>query len=305
MIFTAARAKINWTLDILGKRPDGYHIMDMLMQSVELHDDIWLEESIGLTLEAADGSNAYVPLAEHDAMSSQTVRYDSSNLALKAAIALREHTQTGKGARIRLLKRIPTGAGMGGGSADAAAVLIGLNKLWKLALPLDELCRIGLKLGADVPFMLTGGLARVGGIGEQIERLEPAPRAWLAVVQPCGGLSTREVFSAFDACADVAHPRTDEAQSALCRADLRTLAPAMGNVLEAVSIPCRPAIAEAIQVFESVGAVRAMMTGSGSAVYGVFESESLATQALPLIKKKYPDCVLTQTTDCGITCCER
>lgn len=272
MLCVAAYAKINWTLDILGTRPDGYHLMDMLMQTVSLCDLMWLEEAPEVTLEAAGAEGTAA--AAQDAMSSEPVRYDASNLVYRAALLLRERCGVRRGVRMRLQKRIPSGAGMGGGSADAAAALRGLNTLWRLGLSREELMRLGLELGADVPFLLTGGLARVGGIGEEIVPLLPAPQVWLVFLQPCGGLSTREVFSAFDALDPAALRRPDNAaaQEALLGGSLRALGAAMGNVLEAVSAPARPALSQAIEALEAAGAVRAMMTGSGSVVYGVFET---------------------------------
>lgn len=302
MIFLTARAKINWTLDITGRREDGYHLMDMLMQSVELGDTLWLDKGDSITLEAAGDENDALALAMcNDTMNAQAMRYDDSNLIIKAAKALRERSHVKAGARIRLLKRIPSGAGMGGGSADAAATLIGLNRLWGLDLLFGELCEMGLALGADVPFMLTGGLARVSGIGEVIKPLRPAPRIWLVVVQPCDGLSTRDIFAAYDALDEAPRPKTDEAQSALLRGDLRALSSAMGNVLEPVSVSRRAAIGCAARELEGLGAVRAMMTGSGSAVYGVFEREEQAEAAWRSIRKKYPKCALTRTSGIGVS----
>ena len=274
MLCLAAYAKINWTLDILGARPDGYHLMDMLMQTVSLCDLLWMEEAEDLTLEAVPGGADGAPRpAAGDSLSSEGVRYDASNLVYRAALLLRERCGVRRGARIRLAKRIPSGAGMGGGSADAAAALKGLNALWGLGLSHAELLSLGLELGADVPFLLTGGLARVGGIGERIQPLAPAPEVWLVLVQPCEGLSTREVFSAFDRLDPSAlrHPDNAAAQDALLRRDLAALAPAMANVLQAVSEPARPALAQALRALEAAGAARAMMTGSGSVVYGAFD----------------------------------
>ena len=279
MLCLAAYAKINWTLDILGTRPDGYHLMDMLMQTVSLCDLLWMEEAEDLTLEAVPAARSKT----NDGLSSAGVRYDESNLVYRAALLLRERCGVRRGARIQLEKRIPSGAGMGGGSADCAAALKGLNALWGLGLSRAELLSLGLELGADVPFLITGGLARVGGIGERIQPLLPAPQVWLVLVQPCEGLSTREVFSAFDRmdASSLRHPDNAAAQDALLRRDLTALAPAMANVLQAVSESARPALAQAVRALEAAGAARAMMTGSGSVVYGVFErcADAVAAQA--------------------------
>lgn len=279
MICLNAYAKINWTLNILGTRDDGYHQMDMLMQSVDVCDTLWLEEDESLSLRSAGAEEEN---AASDGLSSQAVMYDQSNLVYRAALALKQRFGVDRGARIRLQKRIPSGAGMGGGSADAAAALIGLNWLWGLGLDRQQLCAIGLTLGADVPFMLTGGLARVGGIGEAITPLSPAPRVPLVLMQPCGGLSTGKIFSAYDALAQGNIPRPDNtlAQAALLKGDLPALASAMNNVLEAVSLPARPALGEALSALRQAGAVRAMMTGSGSVVYGVFQTDQQAEAAL-------------------------
>lgn len=279
MICLNAYAKINWTLDILGTRPDDYHQMDMLMQTVDVCDTLWLEEDETLSLCSAGTEEEAAP---SDGLSSQAVMYDQSNLVYRAALALKQRFGIANGARIRLQKRIPSGAGMGGGSADAAAALIGLNRLWNLGLDRQQLCAIGLTLGADVPFMLTGGLARVGGIGEEITPLSPAPQIPLVLMQPCDGLSTGKIFSAYDALAQGNIPRPDNtrAQSALLRDDLPVLASAMNNVLEAASLPARPTLGEALSALRQTGAVRAMMTGSGSVVYGVFPTDEQAASAV-------------------------
>lgn len=279
MLCISAHAKINWTLDILGTRADGYHLMDMLMQTVDLCDILHLESADSLTLESA--GEAVVTASGSDALASAAVVYDQSNLVYRAAEKLRARCGVTRGARMRLEKHIPSGAGMGGGSADAAAALVGLNELWQLGLSQTELLELGLSLGADVPFLLTGGLAHVSGIGEVIEPLLPAPEVWLVLTQPCAGLSTKEVFAAFDATApeNLLRPRTAQAQSALLRGDLAALGAAMDNVMEPVSLAARPAIAQAKAELEALGAVRAMMTGSGSVIYGVFQSKAQAQSA--------------------------
>lgn len=281
MLCLKAHAKINWTLDILGTRKDGYHLMDMLMQSVDMHDTLWIEEADTLILEDAAQAQSAKTAQSSDELSSAAVTYDESNLVYRAAKKLRDYCGVQKGARMRLLKTIPSGAGMGGGSADAAAALRGLVQLWKLDITEEELLKLGLSLGADIPFMLTGGLARVGGIGEEIAPLSPAPEVHLVMLQPCGGLSTKEVFGAFDALdpATLARPQTDIAQAALVTCDLASLGKNMNNVLEGVSVQARPAIGEAAKALEALGAIRGMMTGSGSVVYGVFASREAADAA--------------------------
>lgn len=301
MLQLEARAKINWTLNITGRREDGYHLMDMLLQSVTLADIITLEESDQLSLCSAKG--AFTSSVTDSDAAASPVPYDERNLAYKAALLLQQHTGCQRGASITLQKNIPSGAGMGGGSADAAAVLYGLNKLWRLKLPMKELLMLGLKLGADVPFMLTGGLAYVAGIGEKITSLSPAPHIWLALVQPCDGLSTKEIFTAYDAPNDdtvISRPDNAAAQRALLSGDLALLGPAMNNVLEGISIAKRPAIRQAARMLEEAGAIRAMMTGSGSVVYGVYESETAALAAQRQLLGQNIRCLVTQTAEAGI-----
>jgi 4-diphosphocytidyl-2-C-methyl-D-erythritol kinase len=285
MLRLKARAKINWSLDILSKQKDGYHTMDMLMNSVELADELTFEEADTLTL----------TVIGNDALTS------ADNLVYKAATALALETGCTRGAAITLAKRVPVGAGMGGGSADAAAALLGLNRLWGTALSQERLLAIGLTLGADVPFALMGGLARVCGIGEKITPLFPPPSWPLVIVQPCQALWTREVFAAYDALPAVLHPHTGAAQAALLAGDLYTFAANAGNVLQQVVEGVRPQIPEAVAALEACGAGYASMTGSGSAVYGVFALEADAQAAYQLLRKRWRKCWLTRTCERGVS----
>ena len=271
-----ARAKINWTLDIVGQREDGYHLMDMLMQPVTLADDVILTPAADITL--TTGGTPLLPA-------------DEKHLAWRAAMALKKHTGYPGGAAIHVEKHIPVGAGMGGGSADAAGVLIGLNRLWGLHLSQEELERIGLTLGADVPFCLRGGLTRTTGIGEIMEDL-PCGRNWpLVVIQPCEGLSTKEIFTAYHEGVVASRPDNASAASALAKGDASALSAAMGNVMQPVSEARREGIAQAIAALKTQGAFASQMTGSGSAVFGAFEEESAAMAAYealrPLCERTY------------------
>jgi 4-diphosphocytidyl-2-C-methyl-D-erythritol kinase len=277
-----ARAKINWTLNVLGRQPDGYHQLDMLLQSVALCDILTISPGETLTLRLSQG--ARVPETE-------------DNLVLKAAKALKEATDCAHGADIYLQKSIPIGAGMGGGSADAAAVLAGLNVLWGLNLNMEELQKIGLKAGADVPFCLRGGLMRARGIGEILEPLSCARQFWLVVVQPCRGLGTKKVFTTleWEKIPESSRPDTQNAILALEQGDLNALCRAMGNALQPTSELLRPEIRLAVQALRLQGARQAMMTGSGSAVYGVFASAMHARSALSALKRRWPTCFMTHT----------
>jgi 4-diphosphocytidyl-2-C-methyl-D-erythritol kinase len=193
---------------------------------------------------------------------------------------------------------------MGGGSADAAAVLLGLNRLWGVGASPNGLQSVALMVGADVPFMLAGGLARVGGIGDAITPLRPLHRATLVVVQPCLPLSTREVFAAYDARSGVRHPDTARAEAALLARDYASLSATAGNVLAQASERARPQIAEAVAALQATGAHFATMTGSGSAVFGAFTDENAAQTAYRTLKKRWRRCWLTETAEEGITITE-
>lgn len=274
-----ARAKINWTLDVVGKRADGYHLLDTLMQPLELCDLITIEPDAGLSLTL----DSPVELSAGE-----------DNLMLRAARALQAYAGVAQGARMRLLKRIPMGAGLGGGSADAAAVLKGLNILWSLGLSLDALCEIGVKLGADIPFCLHDAPRRAQGIGERLTPFPCKRRFPLLVVQPCAALSTKAVFSAYSAVSPK-RPDTPGALRALAAGDLPLLSQCAANVLEEASLPMRPEIGAAKAALLQAGAVMAQMTGSGSAVFGAFEAEAQAAQAQALLQRRFTPCLLTST----------
>ena len=285
MLSLLARAKINWTLDILEKLPNGYHRMDMLISGVELADRLTLEEAQSLSLTVSGNPQL-----------SQT-----DNLVLKAADVLQKAAGIHSGASCVLQKLVPTGAGMGGGSADAAAALVGLNQLWHIGFTKEQLIRLGAEVGADVPFLVAGGFARVGGMGEVVQSLTPLPVIPLVVVQPCGGLATREAFAAFDTLRDVAHPDTEESLSSLSRGDFTRFAACAGNVLQPSSENLRPPIREAVMALFSCGVLYAAMTGSGSAVFGAFANDTEADQAYYLLCRRWQKCWRTRTSMDGIT----
>ena len=267
-----AFAKINWSLDITGILNNGYHLMDMLMQPVSLADEVTLACSSDISI----STSGFPP-----------VRADETNIAFKAAAALRNRTGYKGGATIHIYKRIPVGAGMGGGSADAAAVLTGLNELWGLSLTGADLADIGLTVGADVPFCLRGGLTRTTGIGDVLEDHPFRTGFWLIIIQPCRGLSTREVFNLWRDSDEIKHPDTNKALLALEEGDPGALGSSIGNVLRPVSVRLRPQIGEAIDALKAAGALAAEMTGSGSAVFGIFRSEKAAAAARVVLSKRW------------------
>lgn len=275
-----ARAKINWTLDIVGKRPDGYHLLDSVMQPLALCDTLRLEPAHDLTLSIA-GTNA--------------LSAGPDNLVLRAAEALRQAAGIENGARITLTKRIPMGAGLGGGSADAAAALRGLCQLWKLSFSLEQLCELGVRLGADIPFCLHDRPMRAQGIGERLTPIACSRCFPLVLIQPCAALSTKEVFSAYHQQENVAASDTALVLNGLAHGQLSPIAAGIRNALEQASIPMRPEIAVARNALLAAGAAAAQMTGSGSVVFGAFETATQAKAAYDALRAQFPVCILTQT----------
>ena len=262
-----ACAKINLSLDIVGKRNDGYHFMDMVMQSVNLCDTLELKQlKAGIDFFCSD----------------QSLPKGKDNLAVRAASAFFEAAGISGGVSIRLKKRIPSGAGMAGGSADAAAVLAGLNALYNTPLPHEALCELGLKLGADVPFCLIGGTARVTGIGEKIEPLPALDSCFFAALKPDFSIYTKEAFSKFDQAKAVQHPDTVCVCRAVKESNLVLLGASMYNVFEQT---VEPALLHKIKrAFLTHGACGAAMTGSGSVIYGIFEDRQTAMAATAAVR---------------------
>jgi 4-diphosphocytidyl-2-C-methyl-D-erythritol kinase len=275
-----AFAKINWSLDITGIREDGYHFMDMLMQPVSLSDEITLSPAGDIRITTGGWPHS---------------RADETNLAYRAAQALQKESGFPHGAQIHVHKRIPIGAGMGGGSTDASAVLIGLNRMWGTGLSSSELENIGLSLGADVPFFIRGGLARTRGIGEDLECHDCPHNYWLIVIQPCPGLSTGQVFSLWHSTVPARRPDTERALQALKSGDLPALCDSIDNVLQPVSETLRPEIVRACASLSDAGAAVSRMTGSGSAVFGVFRSSEAARKAYRKLSSAYRTIFLCHT----------
>ena len=280
-----AYAKINWSLDITGVREDGYHFMDMVMQPVSLYDEIDLRPDRSLFITTGGWPRC---------------RADESNLAWRAADLLRKETGYSGGASIHVHKSIPIGAGMGGGSADAAAVLFGLNRLWNTGLSREDLERLGLQLGADIPFALRGGLARTRGIGEDLQNHPCLYHYWLVLWQPCAGLSTGRVFSLWKASPALPRPDIEKNLEALGKGDFTSLCASLGNVLQPISASLCPEIGEACSRLTGLGAAAALMTGSGSAVFGLFRGEAAAKKAFDSLSKAEKSVFLAHTQDDSI-----
>ena len=283
-----AYAKINLTLDVGAKRADGYHEITSVMQRISLWDTVTVERGTG-----CDSLLCSVPVTEDI----------NDNLCMKALrVFFTETAMESGGVSITLEKHIPTQAGLGGGSSDAAAALVGLNRLWGLGLSADRLEEIGLTVGADVPFCVRGGLQRAQGVGERLTPLAMKKPLYLVAFQPCRGLSTKEVFTALheDGIRGEDRPDNEAAQRALAAGDVRALGAALGNVLEPVSRRMRPEIDRAIRAIEESGAVGARMTGSGSAVFGVFMHAGACRRAADRLAAAYPTCRMMRTAAHGV-----
>lgn len=268
MLFETANAKINWALEVTGRREDGYHLLDMLMQPISLCDELYAEEAEEISL-AIEGD----PIAP-----------GPENLVWRAAVALQKACGVTNGARMVLKKRIPSQAGLGGGSADCAAALRLLRRLWELPLTDVDLHEIGLKLGADVPFCLANRFARVQGIGEGILPLETAWEIPIVILKPAEGVPTPVAFKLLDESFQQKPERDlDTALKALSNGDWDTFGASAGNDLLAPAMQIVPAIGECISVLRAHGALYADMSGSGSAVFGVFADMMQAENAAQAI----------------------
>lgn len=275
-ISVKAQAKINWSLDITGRLENGYHEMDMLMQSVDLNDDITISDARFTSLTIGDKP---APNME-------------KNLIYRAVNAICDYTGEKRNVKITLNKRIPVRAGLGGGSADCAATLLALNEMWKLKLPVKTIMDIGLKLGADVPYCVAGGFCRVRGIGERVESIKNAPEKYVVITIVGGGLSTQTVFSDFDNANDGSLGiDMNKVQNALTDWDASVLRANGANALERAAIRQIPEIEDRIQGFYDHGAAYARMSGSGSSVYGIFNDKDAADACA----KCFPGAIVTQT----------
>ncbi len=268
-----ARAKINLGLDVVRKREDGYHEVRMIMQTVNLYDTLVLKK------EAAEGISItanvdYIPTNE-------------DNLIYKAAKLLMDEFQITEGLSVELTKRIPVAAGLAGGSTDAAAVMIGVNRIFKLGLSEKELKERAVKIGADVPFCIMGGAALAEGIGEKLTALPTMPHSYLVLAKPPIDVSTKFVYGNLHANELEYHPDIDGQVEALRQQDLSRLVSLCGNVLETVTIPAYPIIEEIKEIMKKNGAENAMMSGSGPTVFGVFTKRHDAEKVVKILKKKH------------------
>lgn len=280
-----APAKLNLSLDVVGTLPNGYHDLDMVMQTIDLYERLELRRSPYLNLRMP---GSFVPV-------------NDKNTAVKAALAFFHYTGLLAGVDITIHKKVPVRAGMAGGSADAAGVLVGLNELYGARLSMSELCAIGAGIGADVPFALMGGTCRVRGVGDLIKPLPPCPDCWFVVVMPSVGISTPEAFQRYDEMGSPVHPDCEKQEAAVRADDLAGVCAAAGNALEHCSGANEtPSICA---LLNENGALASLMTGSGAAVFGVFEQEEQAHAAANALRGEYKQVYVAKPTRGGALVC--
>lgn len=262
-----AYGKINLGLDVVRRREDGYHEVRMIMQTVRVYDKIDLirreQPGIGLTTNLY-----YLPDNEN-------------NLGYRAAKLLVDEFGLTEGLEIKIKKFIPVAAGMAGGSSDAAAVLFGVNKMFSLGLTMEQLMERGVKLGADVPYCIMRGTALSEGIGEILTPLPPMPQCQILIAKPPISVSTKAVYQnlKLSSLGPEAHPDIDRIKSAIAKHDLYGVSDHLGNILETVTIPSHPVIKELKDRMREMGAVNALMSGSGPTVFGLFVNPAAAQEA--------------------------
>ena len=274
LLTLSANAKINLTLDILGTREDGYHEVAMIMQEISLHDTLSMgkiNQGISLTI-VIEGQQGTLPA-------------DESNLCWKAAALVQKEYNLQEGVEIHLTKRIPMAAGLAGGSADAAAVLKGMNHLFRLGMTEARLCELGARLGSDIPFCIMGGTMLATGRGEVLTRLPSFPRLSVVLAKPPVGVSTAWAYKTYDAGYDGPHPDNEAMLEAIHGGDAHKAADLLCNVLEGVTETEHPVIADYKRLMIEHGAMASMMSGSGPTVFGLVREKQQAWHLADTLKK--------------------
>lgn len=259
-VYEKAPAKINLMLDVLHKREDGFHEVEMVMTMVDLADRLEMEP-LGRDTIIISSQAGYIPL-------------DEKNLAFKAAKLIKERYEVKQGVYIHLDKKIPVAAGLAGGSSDAAAALRGLNRLWKLGIPEEELQRLGAELGSDVPFCVAGGTAIARGRGERLERIANPPQCWVILAKPPINVSTADVYGRLRADKIRKHPSLRQMTEAIASQQFHRICAQLGNVLEDVTLAAYPQVLQLKETMLRLGADGALMSGSGPTVFGLVSKES-------------------------------
>ena len=275
-----AYAKVNISLDIVGKREDGYHLLEMIMQSIDLYDELNIEkQSKDITIKC---NKPYVPT-------------DERNLAYKAAKLFIEKYEINSGVNISIKKNIPVCAGLAGGSTDGAAVLKAMNKIFGVEASDEELIKLGLKLGADVPYCIKGGTALCKGVGEEVTELSSFKDKILVLVKPPFGVSTKSVYQEFDLSKVRSHPNTEVLIKAIERNDLKVVSNNMKNLLENVTLRKHKVLINIKEEMKSLGSIGTMMSGSGPTVFAFFDDMLKAQRCFEKMKLKYNDVFITRT----------
>lgn len=259
MLYVKAPAKINLTLDVLYKRPDNYHEVEMIMTTVDLSDRIGLESRKDGQIKI-NSTNGFIP-------------DDNRNLAYQAAQLMKDTYGIKEGVTIVIDKEIPVAAGLAGGSSDAAATLKGLNELWHLNLSIDTLAELGAKIGSDVSFCVYGGTALATGRGEKIQHLPAPPTCWVVLAKPKIGVSTAQVYDGLNVD-EVEHPNTSQMIEAIEKNDYFLMCETVGNVLESVTFELHPEVVMIKEQMKRFGADAVLMSGSGPTVFGLVDNES-------------------------------
>ncbi|GAA0102388.1 4-(cytidine 5'-diphospho)-2-C-methyl-D-erythritol kinase [Paraclostridium bifermentans] len=282
-----SRAKVNLSIDVLGKREDGYHLVEMIMQTIDLYDKLKITE--------IEENSILIKSNSLDIPSNE------DNIMYKAVNLLKNQFNIEKGIEISIEKNIPVAAGMAGGSSNAAAVLVGLNKLWNLGLSENELKDIGLKLGADVPFCITGGSTLAEGIGEKLTNIKGLPEDLnILVCKPNIFVSTKEVYQSLNMDKVKRRPQNKELIDALQKEDVKFISENMVNVLEEVTSLKYSEIGQIENIMIKNKALGSMMSGSGPTVFGLFDNKDCAIKAKEDLQAKYNQVYLVKSSNKGV-----
>jgi len=283
-IKVSAKAKINLALDVIRKREDGYHDLRMIMQTIDLEDRLLLRKIVADKVVLK--TNLYF------------LPTDERNLVVKIAKYMRRYYQLGAGLFINLYKKIPVGAGLGGGSADGAAVIKGINQLFELDLSMEEMMAIGKRFGADIPYCLFGGTALAEGIGDQLTEIASKLPMYILVVKPRVAVSTRYVYETLEITEKQNHPDVEGMIEAIESENLQGVAARLANVLEAVTGKKYPEVLKIKKALLEKGAVGALMSGSGSAVFALFSNQESMEAAAREMKNKEEVDVIFEAHSC-------
>ncbi len=275
-IVKEAYAKINLSLDVIGKLENGYHEVCMIMQTIGLRDELSFD-----VIEVKEGEERII-------FDSDITADNKDNLIYKAAALLMPKVDSSKGVKISLTKNIPMAAGMAGGSTDAAATLHGINELFNLQLTDDELCELGVKIGADVPYCIKGGTMLAEGIGEKLSPLRTIGSIDLVIAKPEAGVSTKYVYEHLDALPNPTHPDVKGMKEIIEKGEgniAEKIASKLGNILECVTIPACPEVQKIKDILDTNGSLGSLMSGSGPTVFGVFPDKTSAEKAAKALRE--------------------